>query len=321
MLPARRVGHHLGRRHHAQLHVGVGVHAGFGQVVAQQEVVHRIFERNRELEALPIFRVAVVPVLHRQRDRLPVDVLDGGHVHRRLRRAQTHRNRQRHRAQEVRGVVFLVDHLVADQRPARRLVELHVQPLLFVEAQRVGHDQRRGAGDGDEADLQILLFQRRLVLRHRFECAQRQQRGDGRAGRAGTDRLHEAAAQRLVREQRLHQRGFDEAGARRRRVGGGRMVATTGATQRQRAVGVVRIEAVGGTHLLTPWMGSRLRRRGAASHRGGSDLLVGLALRGSLPSLKGAGATRQTGCMSCRTAYNANSTSLRAPDFSRMRAR
>ena len=37
--------------------------AVLGQVVAQQEVVHRKFERDAELEALPVFGVAVVLVL------------------------------------------------------------------------------------------------------------------------------------------------------------------------------------------------------------------------------------------------------------------
>ena len=55
-----QVGHHLGRWHHADLDVGVGVQAVFGQVVAQQEVVDRVVERDAELEALPILRVAVV---------------------------------------------------------------------------------------------------------------------------------------------------------------------------------------------------------------------------------------------------------------------
>jgi hypothetical protein len=48
-----QVGHHFRRRHHADLHVGVGVQAGLGQVVAQQEVVHAVLERHGELEALP----------------------------------------------------------------------------------------------------------------------------------------------------------------------------------------------------------------------------------------------------------------------------
>ena len=48
----------------------------------------------------------------------------------------------------MRGVVLLVEHLVADQRPACGLVERHVEPLLLVELERARHDQRRRAGPG-----------------------------------------------------------------------------------------------------------------------------------------------------------------------------
>ena len=153
-----QVGHHLRRRDGADLDVGVGVEAVLGQVVAQQIVVHRVVERHRELEAFPGFRIAVVLVLDGQRDGLAVDVLDrrrrvGDRI-----RADAHRDRQRHRREHVRGVVFLVQRLVADDGPAGGLHHLHVQAVLGVVAHRVRHDDRRGAGDRDEADLQILLL-------------------------------------------------------------------------------------------------------------------------------------------------------------------
>ncbi len=87
-----------------------------------------------------------------QGDGLAVGVLNGGHVHGHLGGAHAHGNGQRHGGEEVRGVVFLVDHLVADQRPACGLGDFDVQALLAVEAQGVGHDERRGAGDRDKAD-------------------------------------------------------------------------------------------------------------------------------------------------------------------------
>jgi hypothetical protein len=94
-----------------------------------------------------------------------------------------HRDGDRHRRQHVRGVVFLVQHLVADQRPAGGLDHADVEALLLVEAQRVGHDQRAGAGDRDEADLEVLLLQAALFLGHGFQRAEGDQRGDRRPAR------------------------------------------------------------------------------------------------------------------------------------------
>ncbi len=104
-----QVGDHFRRRHRADLDVAVGIEAVLGEVIAQQIIVHRIVERHRELHALPGLRIALVLVLDRQRDRLAVDVL-----HRRHRvgdrvRAGAHRDRERHRRQHVRRVVFLVE--------------------------------------------------------------------------------------------------------------------------------------------------------------------------------------------------------------------
>ena len=75
-------------------------------------------------------------------------------------RADAQRDRERHRREHVGGVVFLVQRLVADHRPAGRLHHLDVEPLLRIEAHRMRHDDRRGAGDGDEADLEVLLLRR-----------------------------------------------------------------------------------------------------------------------------------------------------------------
>ena len=82
-------------------------------------------------------------------------------------RAEPERDRDRHRRQHVGGVVFLVDGLVADHGPARGLDDFDVEPVLLVEAERRGHDDRRGAGDRDEADLEVLLLAARLRQRLR----------------------------------------------------------------------------------------------------------------------------------------------------------
>jgi len=120
--------------------------------------------------------------------------------------------RQWHGAQEVRGVVLLVEHLVADERPARRLDHLHVQPLLGIRAQRVRHDQRRGAGDRDEADLQVGPLEQAelVVLRHGLQGRDRQHAADGGHRGASADCAEEVAAQGVLREQRLDERGLDE---------------------------------------------------------------------------------------------------------------
>jgi len=58
----------------------------------------------------------------------------------------------------MRGVVLLVESLVADHRPSRGLDHFDVQAVLAVEAHGMRHDDGRGAGDGDEADLEIFFF-------------------------------------------------------------------------------------------------------------------------------------------------------------------
>ena len=136
-----QVGHHFSGWQHAQLHIGVGVQACFSQVVAQQEVVHAVFKRDGKLETFPALGVAVALVLDMQRDRLAIGVLNRGHIHVDLGRAQTHGHGNRHGRQKVRRVMLLVDHLVANQCPACGFVQLDIQTLFFIKAQRVGHDE------------------------------------------------------------------------------------------------------------------------------------------------------------------------------------
>ena len=153
-----QVGDHLRRRHRADLDILVGIESVLGHVVAQQVVVHRVVEGHGELEALPLLGIALVLVLDRESDRLAVDVLDRRHRVRHGVRADAQRDRERHRRQHVGGVVFLGQRLVADHRPAGRLDHFDVEPLLGIEAHRMGHDDRRGAGDRDEADLEVLFL-------------------------------------------------------------------------------------------------------------------------------------------------------------------
>jgi hypothetical protein len=191
-------------------------------------------------------------VLVRQRDRLAVDVLHRHDAHRLRRRAQAHRDRDRHRRKEMRGVVLLVEHLVADQRPACGLHQRNLQPLLAIEAERVGHDQRRRAGDRNEADLQVRLLGLALRLRERFERAEWEERRHCRIGARSTDGAQEAPAHCICREQRSHCRGLEHAavqcfGSLVRQVLGGRVVLglrAMPAAAARRAQAIIRVERI-----------------------------------------------------------------------------
>ena len=161
--------------------------------------MHRVFERHTEAHALPQFRIALVLVLHAEHDGLAVDVLQRRHDEGRLRRAQAEADGQRHRREHVRGVVFAGQRLVARHRPASGFHRLHVQPVLGVEAHRLGHDDRRGAGDGHEADLQLGLFQRaEAVLDRRLDRIQRDHAAQDRRRDTATDHPHETAPGEIV---------------------------------------------------------------------------------------------------------------------------
>src|SRR6516225_10409399 len=98
------------------------------------------------------------------------------------------------------GVVFLVERLVADDRPAGGLDHLHVQSVLAVEAHGMGHDDRRRAGDRDEADLEILLLDRAALREHLGGGLEREKlRERGKRGR-GADGFEERAARGVLRK-------------------------------------------------------------------------------------------------------------------------
>ena len=85
----------------------------------------------------------------------------------------THRNRKRHRQDQLRCVVLAIDQLVAHQRPRRRACELDLKAFKFKEPERAGRQDRNGAGDRHIAQSEF----------RRFRLS-----GDLRAGR-----VHEAA--------------------------------------------------------------------------------------------------------------------------------
>ncbi|VUD72839.1 hypothetical protein MET9862_03444 [Methylobacterium symbioticum] len=200
---------HLGRRHGAELHVGVGVDAVLGEVVAQKIIVVRVIERDRELEALPVLRIAVVFVLVGETDRLTVDVLDGRNREGHRVRAEAKGDGERHRRQHVGGVVFLVQRLVAHHRPAGGLHHLNVQALLLVEAHGLGHDDRRSAGDRDEADLEVGLLGLGLLGEGFGDELRRQELADNRRRGRGPDTPQDGAAFERTRKQGAHHRRRD----------------------------------------------------------------------------------------------------------------
>ena len=205
------VRHHFRRRHGADLDVLVGIEAMFGDVVAQQIIVHRIVERHRELHAFPRLRIALVLVLDCECDGLTIDVLDrrrgiGDRI-----RAYAERNGDRHRRQHMGGVIFFVDGLVADHRPAGSFDHVDVETVLLVEAHGLRHDDRRGASDRNEADLKIFLLDGAVLREHLGRCSEREELRDRSERGRGADRFEESAARDILRKHRPHHRRGDDA--------------------------------------------------------------------------------------------------------------
>src|SRR5213080_4661518 len=83
--------------------------------------------------------------------------------------------------------------------------------MLGIEAKRRRHDDRRRAGDRNEADLEVLLFGRAGLRKDfgrglkRKELRDRSQRG------RSADRFQERAARYVLRKHRPHHGGGDNA--------------------------------------------------------------------------------------------------------------
>ena len=74
-----QIGDHFWRGNRANLDVCIRINAMFGQIIAQQIIMHRIIEGHSEFEALPHFGIALVFMLHRQRNRLTIHILNRRH--------------------------------------------------------------------------------------------------------------------------------------------------------------------------------------------------------------------------------------------------
>ena len=125
--------------------------------------------------------------------------------------AEPGRHRQRDRHHLLRHVELAVDHLVADERDARDLLQGDLETFLRVSAELLAVDQWRGAGDRQEADIQLGLFQRLLFLRDRLERVDRQDARERAQEGGGTDRSQQRAAQNRLGEQAMQQRRLDAA--------------------------------------------------------------------------------------------------------------
>ena len=206
-----QVRHHFRRRHDAKLHVGIRIDAVLGEIIAQQIIMVRIVEGNREFQTLPGLGIAAILQIHRKADRLTVDVLDRRNREWHAHRAEPHRDRDRHRRQHVGGVVFLVDGLVADDRPAGGLDHVNVELLLGIEAERMGHDDRGCAGDRDEADRELGLFQRTRLREGLGRGRDREDLRECYRDRGGADGGEQRAARHRIGEGGLQHRFLDSS--------------------------------------------------------------------------------------------------------------
>ena len=175
-----QLGDHLRRGNDPDGNVPIGIQAVLGDVVAQQQVLHRVLEGNAESHPLPLRRIAVALVQSAQRDRLAVHVRQGGGAGQVGTGPDSEARGERHGRGHERGVVLAVEHEVADQRPSRRLHQHHLQALQSVEAHPVGDQQRSGARGRKKADPQLLPLQRAArFLREHLRGGEREERPDG----------------------------------------------------------------------------------------------------------------------------------------------
>ena len=103
------------------------------------------------------------------------------------------RNGQRHRCQHVRRIHLLIHGPIADHRPSRSPFHRCVQSMLLIEPQRLRHDDRRTAGDGNKADAHVFLFRRSSRISGKgLEVCQWKQFGDN-----GRQRRRSKAGEKL----------------------------------------------------------------------------------------------------------------------------
>jgi hypothetical protein len=206
------------RRDDAIGRVLVRVEAVRGEIVAQLHRLMALLERDGEHEALPILRVAIGLVLVCEHQRIAVLIADRQYLDRLGGSAETGGHGQCHRHDLLRHVKLAVDHLVADQIDPGDFLQADLEALLGVVAEMLAVDQRRRASDRQEADVELHLLERLLLLRDRLEGLERQQGRERTEHRGGADRFQQRAPQDRLRKQAMQQRLFDRLADRRFRT-------------------------------------------------------------------------------------------------------
>ena len=139
---------------------------------------------------------------------MTVDVLNRQHAIGRWGLPEAERKGDGHRRQHMRHVVFVVVGLVPYRTPARSLDQLDDQPLLGVNASRLGEDQRSGAGNRNKADAQGGLLQGTAVRERLGSHPQREKLRYGRQGRGRANGLHESPPPHIGRKHGPHHSAF-----------------------------------------------------------------------------------------------------------------
>jgi hypothetical protein len=88
---------------------------------------------------------------------------------------------------------------------------LHVEAVLGIETHGMRHDDGRGAGDGNESDLEVLLFGRRSLGKNLSCLPQREELRYGRQRGRGADGAQERPAAGIFRKQRADHGRFHRA--------------------------------------------------------------------------------------------------------------
>ena len=91
-------------------------------------------------------------------DGLSVDILNACKLHTEWSYPQAQGHGNGHGGEHVISIQFACNGRVAHGAPARHLHQLHIEAIAVVEAHRLGHDDRRSAGDWNESHLQRRLL-------------------------------------------------------------------------------------------------------------------------------------------------------------------
>ena len=191
-VPGLEIRHHFRRRQNTYLHFRIGVYAAFGQIIAQQQIMHGIVKGNGKDEALHVLGGVHVLVIHAQGNGLPVYVFQSGSEKRHPGRPQAERHGNGHGGKHLRVIRLTGNRPVTYHGPAGCLVRLSFSKAIFlIESHRMCHNYRRTAGKGHKAYLHILLFYGAYgVKSHGLGCIQRKNAVDDRHGRRGAEHFH-----------------------------------------------------------------------------------------------------------------------------------